>query len=334
MRIALIGNDYVQQFPVIGYGGIEICVENIATELYNQNINFFAVCPKRSVTKEYPFEIYETEEEPTSITNKNSFYYSYSVAKTLENLQFDVIWSQSHWSIEPLLKFKKPIICTFHDSCEKQNGWIRKFDNVKYRFLSKFQYNNWITEEWEKEISFLCYLGLKNEDFIQLEKENYFLWCAGLRWGLQAKGLDIFIKLAEINSNHNFIAYGEGNKDLEKYLHNINLPNFYFKGKLSHGVEHQKVFGHAKAFIMPTQIMDTFPRTCLEASSKGTPVIGSNNGSIPEIINICGGQVCESLEDYSKALNINFDYNKIFNNSKIFSIENEIKTLISKSKKI
>jgi glycosyltransferase involved in cell wall biosynthesis len=335
MKIALIGNDYVQQFPLQDYGGIETCVENLAQGLFENKLDFFVVCPKRSNVKDYPFEVYETEEEPTSISKKNSSYYAYSVSKVLENLKFDIIWSQSYWSIEPLLKFKKPIICTFHDSCEKQYGWIKKYEQVKYRFISQFQYKNWVKEDWEKEISFYCYTGLDSSEFeLSINKEEYFLWCAGLQWGLEAKGLDIFINLAKINKNYHFIAYGFGNPELEKYLYSLKIPNFEFKGVLNRGHQHRNVFKKAKAFIIPTQIMDTFPRTCLESVSKGTPIIGSINGSIPEIISLCDGKICESIEDYSKALNINFDYNKIFNNSKIFSIENEIKTLISKSKKI
>lgn len=333
MKIALIGNDYVQQFPLENYGGIESCVENLAQGLYARKQDFFVVCPKRKIQVDYPFEIYETEEEPSSITKKNSFYYSYSVAKTLKNLNFDIIWSQSHWSIEPLLEFKKPIICTFHDSCDKQSGWMKKNNNIKYRFLSKFQFNNWVKEDWEEQNSFQCYLGLGDLDFqLNEKKEEYFLWCGGLNWGLEGKGLDLFIELAKQNKNKNFVAYGSGNDELEKYLKNINLSNFLFKGKLSRGSEHINVFKNAKALIMPTKIMDTFPRVCLEAASKGTPTIGSKNGSLPEIINFCGGTLCDSIQEYSNALDIEYDYKTIFYKSKQFSINNEINNLIQKSK--
>lgn len=334
MKIALIGNDYVQQFPLENYGGIETCVENLANGLWTEGKDFFAVCPKRNIQKRYPFEVYETEQQSTSISKKDSSYYAYSVAKVLENLEFDIIWSQSHWSIEPLLKFNKPIICTFHDSCEKQHGWVKKYDKVKYRFISKFQYNNWIINDWEKEKSFHCYTGLENEEFFQIKKDNYFLWCAGLQWGLEAKGLDIFIDLAKANKNHEFIAYGNGNPELEKYLYSLNIPNFSFMGSLKRGDLHKKVFAQARALIMPTRIMDTFPRTCLESISKGTPIIGSNNGSIPEIINLSGGQVCNNIEEYSKSLDINFDNTDIFNKSKQFSIENEINTLLKESSEL
>ena len=332
MRIALIGNDYVQQFPLIDYGGIETCVENLANGLYDNNIDFFVVCPKRTVIKDYPFEVYETEEEPVFFSKKNSSFYAYSVAKVLKNLKFDAIWSQSNWSVEPLTEFGKPIICTFHDSCEKQHGWIKKYSKVKYRFISKFQFSNWVNEDWEKEMSFQCYTGLEKSEFkLETIKKNHFLWCAGLQWGFEAKGLDTFINLAALNKKHNFIAYGSGNPQLEKYLTNLNLPNFSFMGALSRGSLHKEAFANAKALIMPTKIMDTFPRTCLEAISKGTPIIGSKMGSIPEIINLSGGAVCENIEEYSNSLDIDFNNLDVFNKSNFFSIENEIKNLIKES---
>jgi glycosyltransferase involved in cell wall biosynthesis len=336
MRIALIGNDYIQQFPLQGYGGIETCVENLAQGLFENKLDFFVVCPKRSNVKDYPFEVYETEEEPTSISKKNSSYYAYSVSKVLENLKFDVIWSQSYWSIEPLLKFNKPIICTFQDSCEKQYGWIKKYEQVKYRFISQFQYKNWIKEDWEKEISFYCYTGLDNSEFeLSINKEEYFLWCAGLQWGLEAKGLDIFINLAKINKNYHFIAYGSGNPELEKYLYSLKISNFEFKGALNRGHQHRNAFKKASKFIMPTNLPEALGRTVIESFSKGTPVIGSYNGALDElIINEINGKKCLSLDDYSQALEITFNYNTIFTDSYKFSTEFEIQKMLKESSDI
>jgi len=335
MKIALIGNDYVQQFPLENYGGIETCVENLAQGLYDNKNDFFVVCPKRKNKKEYPFDIYETEEQPTSITNKNSSYYAYSVAKILKNLEFDIIWSQSNWSIDPLLSLKKPIICTFHDSCEKQYGWMKDLDRVKYRFISNFQYNNWVKEGWEKQKSFMCYTGLSNSEFkLNKSKKDYFLWCAGLNWGLNAKGLDVFIKLSEIFKNKNFIAYGAGNKQLEEYLLNKNQTNsnFLFKGKLNRGEEHEIVFSNAKAFFFPTRLPEAFGRTIIESFSKGTPVYGSRNGASEELIedNINGLKF--DLDNININLDINFDYSNIFNMSKKFHIGNEIEKLLQESR--
>lgn len=337
MKIALIGNDYVQQFPLENYGGIETSVENLAQGLFDNKIDFFVVCPKRKNKKEYPFEIYETEEEPTSITNKNSSYYAYSVAKVLKNLKFDIIWSQSNWSIDPLLFLKKPIICTFQDSCEKQHGWMKNLDKVKYRFISNFQYNNWVKEDWEKEKSFMCYTGLTNSEFkFNESKKDYFLWCAGLNWGLSAKGLDIFIKLSEIYKDKNFIAYGIGNKELEQYLLNKTKSNsnFMYKGKLNRGQEHNEAFSNAKAFFMPTRLPEALGRTIIESFSKGTPVYGSSNGSLNELIENKINGFKFSLETLDLDLNFQFNYKNVFEYSKKFNILEEINKLSKESSEL
>jgi len=337
MKIALIANDYMQQFPLENYGGIETCVENLAQGLFDNKIDFFVVCPKRKNKKEYPFEIYETEEEPTSLSNKNSSYYAYSVAKVLKSLNFDIIWSQSNWSVDPLLIFKKPIICTFQDSCEKQYGWMKDLDKVKYRFISNFQYNNWVKETWEKEKSFMCYTGLIDSEFkLNESKKDYFLWCAGLNWGLNAKGLDVFIKLSEIFKDKNFIAYGAGNKELEDYLLKINKTNsnFVYKGKLNRGHQHSEVFSNAKAFFMPTRLPEALGRTIIESFSKGTPVYGSNNGSLNELIKNQMNGFKFSLDSLDLDLDFKFNYKEIFKDSKKFNISKEINTLLNESLKL
>jgi glycosyltransferase involved in cell wall biosynthesis len=332
MKIALIGNDYVQQFPLKEYGGIETCVENLAEGLYQKKENFFVVCPKKSNIKEYPFEIYETEEGPTSVSKKNSSYYAYSVAKVLKNLTFDVIWTQSYWSIEPLLQFKKPIICTFHDSCDKQYGWMKNYDNVKYRFISQFQFNNWVKEDWEKEKSFFCYTGLESKEFdLEVNKEDYFLWCAGLQWGFKSKGLDIFIENAIRNKDYQFVAYGSGNDQLSDYLYNLNIPNFEFRGALARGENHRNIFKKARGFFMPTRLPEALGRTVLESYSKGTPVYGSYSGSIDELIENGVNGYKFDLDNFNPNLKQKFDYDIIFNTSKKFNVINEIETLLKES---
>lgn len=340
MKIALLGNDYTQQFPLIDYGGIEVCVENLAQGMLNQEIDFFTIIPKRSKKESYNFTILETEEEPTSITRKNPSYFCTQAKEIIKQEKPDIIWSQSNWSIDILQDLNIPIICTFHDSCDKKELWIKNYKHVYYRFISKFQYNNWIKEDWERKISFQCYTGLDDKEYTYINTNNnqkYFLWCAGLQWGYQAKGLDIFIELASQNPTELFIAYGSGNDQLADSLNSINLPNFKFLGPLVRGNIHQTVFGNAKALIMPTQIPDTFPRTCLEAISKGTPIIGSDKGSIPEIIeSIHCGIICKNMKEYNEAIyNItNINRNNIANKSKIFKIDNEVNTLIEYSKKL
>jgi glycosyltransferase involved in cell wall biosynthesis len=330
MKIALVSNDYEQVFPLQGYGGIESCVENMAFGLLKRNINFFVICPKRSITREYPFKIIETEELPTKISGKSASFFAFQAKQIIQKENPDLILSQSNWSADAFHDLNIPTICTFHDSCQKQFGWIKKYKYVKYRFLSNFQFNNWVKEDWEKQKSFVCASGLQDEEYLFNDTHNnYYLWCAGLRWGLQAKGLDIVIKLAEANQDKQFHIYGTGDKDIETYLVNKSklYSNIFYGHNLERGSHHKEAFAKARAFLMPTKIPDTFPRTILESLSKGTPVIASTNGACQDMISNAG-YCTDDFEKFNKALNIDFDRKYVYNHSRIYSIDNEINTLI------
>lgn len=342
MKIALIGNDYCQQFPLLDYGGIESCVENTANGMHQNKLDFFVIVPKReSVTINYDFAIFETNERPTSITKNKPYNFCQQARDIIIREKPDVIWSQSHWSAELLHDLGIPIICTFHDSCQKEEKWLKQYKNVYYRFISKFQYNNWIKTESEKNMSFQCYTGIDNNEYSYYSKDNtdnYFLWCAGLQWGFKEKGLDIFIEISRNNPDELFLAYGSGDIALmSSLMKQKEIKNFRFLGKLSRGPMHRTVFGKAKAFIIPTQIPDTFPRTCLESISKGTPIIGSRMGSIPEIVesNNCG-VLCQNIKEYNLSIkNIDsFDRKNIFDESKKYNTNQEIKTLLLYSQKL
>jgi hypothetical protein len=73
MDIGLISNNYMQYFPLVGYGGIESCVENLACGLYELGFHFFCALPKpdkgvfgmKNLPK-YPFQIIEAPYIPSS----------------------------------------------------------------------------------------------------------------------------------------------------------------------------------------------------------------------------------------------------------------------------
>lgn len=331
MKIALIGNDYTQQFPVLSYGGIETCVENLAWGMHRRGLDFSCVVPERAESEACPFEVIEVPVKPTSISGEKPYSFIAAARKIIIDNKPDVIWSQSNWSADGLFDLDIPIICTFQDSCNKQEGWMKKREALFYRFVSQFQYNNWVQQDWERACSYQLYSGLMDEEYEYCgEKEEYFLWVGGFNWGWEAKGLPVFILLAKENPDTSFIAYGGGNKEVEEAVlkYSKEIPNFEFKGTLKRGKEHREVFGKAKALIMPSRIPDTFPRTVLESLSKGTPVIGSANGALPEMIGDYG-LASNDVKDLNKALYIDYDYEATFEYSKRFHVNKEIDGLLA-----
>lgn len=332
MKICLIGNDYVQQFPTISYGGIEICVESLAEGLYRANKDFFVLAPKRTVRKDYPFEVIETDFEAGGLSDN----FAISCRKYIKELNPDVIWSQSDWSANNLYDLGKPIICTVHDSSYKTKNMVRFYPNVKYRFLSNFSKKIWVTEKWEEEKSFICHSGVTEDNYkgFLKDRENYHLWVGGLRWGKYAKGLDVVMALAARYKDENFHVYGTGDKRLEEELieYSKSHKNFKYKGPLSRGECHYSAFSRAKSFIIPTRIPDCFPRVVLEALTCGTPVVTLNEkSSVLETINKDSGFVINDIEDFKKVLDKKWNYDTIYNYSKKFHIENEVKYLYNVS---
>lgn len=358
MKICIIGNDYKQQFPLIDYGGIESCVENLAVGLktYNSEVNFCVFVPKiLTGKKEYGFKIIETNEIETSISGKPASFFIQEVKNIIKNSpnKPDIIWSQSHWSAIELQDLGIPIICTMHDSAINE-GATNKFifaSNVYYRFVSKYLLeNNFdINDPRQKNIynnSFFIHTGLSEDNFIFYpKKENYVLWVAGLHWGKDhwgkedAKGLSDFIKLSKMNPDINFICYGTGDNNIAQHLQELTkqIKNFHFLGKLNKGKEHNNVFGKAKFFMMLSRIPEAFGRTGLEAISKGTPVIGYNSGSIPEqISNRHAGKVFEvgNLAGISEEIHKEYDYQQCYNFSQNYHIKLEIENLLNKTREI
>jgi glycosyltransferase involved in cell wall biosynthesis len=345
MRIALIGGRDMQQFPTISYGGIETCVENLARGLHQCNQDFVCVVPRRSVAKAYPFEIVESNVPPMPGPEYNVWPFARSLPSIMQRVKPDVIWSQSFWSAETLQDLDIPIICTFHDfipSPEKKHQWFTFRKNTWYRFISQFQFNHWVesNQEWQRERSFFQHTGLSDQEYVfgpVDEREDYFLWVAGLNWGRKIKGLDIFIELARRNPDKRFVAYGTGDKVIEKQLFRLNseIKGFEFRGELRRGEAHTAAFAKARAFIMPTLMPEPFGRTIIESMSKGTPVFGSSFGALPELIeNGVSGFTVTSIDEMQGHLGFDFDYRQCFEYSKRFHINAEIEALIGKSEEI
>jgi len=352
MKVCIVGNDYKQQFPLLGYGGIESAFENlcIGTDRYfKEQVKFCAFVPKilnsGYNSNDYNFNIVQTDFIESSKSGVPAIHFGYEVKSTLLrcNKKPDVIWCYSAWSVQALHDLGLPIICTIMDS----GGWEdNKFifsDNVYYKFCSKFIYDLVFKDADKNEFirkikshSFWCHTGVADHEYeFEANKDDYILWVAGLNWGLTNKGLDIFIELAKLRSDKTFVAYGEGNDSLEHYLRGIskNLKNFEYLGPLQRGKEHSGVFKKAKIFAFLTQIPEAFGMTGLEAITKGTPVLGSMKGAVPELY-VGGGHCTDSVDEMCSILDTTFNYKEVYEYSQKFHIKHEIEKLIEFSKTI
>jgi glycosyltransferase involved in cell wall biosynthesis len=304
LKVLVIGNCCLQHFPLIEYGGIESSVENLCTGIrnyYKSDIDLTVIVPKitqkRDITPTYGFRIIDTEYIGCSYSNIHPFYFAEEVKKIIEKSEVkpDIIWGNGDWIAKGLKDLNIPIIATIQDSGPWVDNKYIVHPNVYYRFASKFLFEYVFKDsninafvDAVKSRSFWCHTGLDDDEFnLNINKEDYILWVAGLGWGYEGKGLDRFIELAKRLPEENFIAYGSGDDTLAKKLKDISLQvkNFNFMGTLNRGDEHKNVFSKAKLFAMLTRTTEAFGRTNIEAISKGTPVLGSMSGAVPELVN-------------------------------------------------
>lgn len=145
-----------------------------------------------------------------------------------------------------------------------------------------------------------------SEEFGFVEKkQDYFLWLAGTDWA-ENKGLLSSIELSQRLGFKLKIAGTGRNQEIIKYLQNLNNPKIEYVGAVN-GPAKVKIIQNAKALILLSRVPDACPVTVSEAMMCGTPVIGSDNGSLPEIIlDGTTGFVCKNSAQAMRAI-LNID---------------------------
>jgi len=356
LRVCVVGSCNLQHFPIIDYGGIESCVEHLCTGLHNHfkgEINFSVIVPKilekREITKQFKFNIIEANYVGCSISGVHPINFAIEAKNIIQSspIKPDVIWAQGDWSVKGLWDLGIPIITTINDSGPWVEGKYIFKPNVYYRFVSKFLYDLVLQDADKrqdvnliKSKSFWAHSGLDDYEYdFEPNKEDYILWVGGLHWGWSGKGLDRFVELARRIPEQNFVAYGTGDEKIETELKQAvkSLPNFSFKGKLNRDHTHREAFKKAKMFAMFSNIPEAFGRTGLEALSKGTPVLGSTAGSVPEQVQHPNIGFCSNdIEELIAAIKSNnFDPGQCFNYAKThYHVKTEINNMLAYSQKI
>ncbi|GAB3024493.1 glycosyltransferase family 4 protein [Spirosoma pulveris] len=115
---------------------------------------------------------------------------------------------------------------------------------------------------------------------VSLNKEDYIVYVGRLQ---AEKGIMRLLEaVRSLNSNIKVKIVGEGTlkPDVLEYIKDMNVEYLGKKTLL----ETYDIIGKARALVIPSLWHEPFGRVVVEAYAKGTPVIGSNMGGIPELI--------------------------------------------------
>lgn len=111
------------------------------------------------------------------------------------------------------------------------------------------------------------------------------------------KGVDTLLKAAEIYENRLdstgtlIVGQGELREELEKLMNELNLKNIHFLGHQNQKVV-SDLYNLADLSVVPSR-KEAFGLVAIEALACGTPVVGTNDGGLPDFINEKVGALVE-----------------------------------------
>ena len=218
-------------------------------------------------------------------------------ADQIEIIQTQFFYGELLGGIVKMLRPKVKLIVSFEGSMS-QGVFKRTIQKLIYKYVDAFVYiSNYVKTEKENVFprlkssqTFVIYNGTTrlaiDENLDKTKKENFSLLSVSSL--IDIKNIDILIDAMQLlNSSQNsdihlFIA-GDGAKrnDLEKKVKSRKLEQFvHFLGK-------QKAIGNlletVDALVHPCYI-EGFGLSVVEAMMAGKPVIVSNSGALPEIV--------------------------------------------------
>lgn len=130
------------------------------------------------------------------------------------------------------------------------------------------------------------------------------------------KGIDILLKACKKYENNNILTLIAGNGELFKELNELKdklrLKNVVFLGNKPHETL-RKIYNIADVSIVPSR-REPFGLVALEAMACGTPVVGTNQGGIPDFLKEDVGILVEveNVNQLAEAIE------KVLNNEKVF----------------
>lgn len=197
----------------------------------------------------------------------------------------------------PFTKFcKKPVVFTHHDPFNFLVGYrsiMPKYTQLNWLSISDSQRRgmpentNWVGT---------VHHGLDEKLWPRqkVQKEDYVAYIGRI---IEPKGIEIAIKAVQnynLNNQQHMKLKIAGKHysgvDKKGYWHStivplLSDPNIEYLGYIGGREEKQKLLAKARALLVPSTFEEPFGMVIIEALACGTPIIGTDSGAIPELVN-------------------------------------------------
>lgn len=208
---------------------------------------------------------------------------------------------------------KDSLLKTYLTIVEAKISKIRRLYDKIDCFIcpSKFMKDRYVEADFTKsEICHMTnFLPADTEYKVSDVVKDYFLFFGRLS---EEKGILTLLKGYEKgNFSTPLYIVGEGpqREELETYVENHNLKEKVNFTGFQSGEALKKYVSQAKCIILPSELHENCPYSVLEAMAVGKPVIVSNYGGLPELVNqgkngfICEAFNPDSISDCLKKIN-------------------------------
>jgi len=290
------------------YGGVERIVTCLIEGLLNRNVNVTLYTAKKcniDCRVIYPIGLFDGEFggeiDPTQLAT-----YSRKIGEDLACKNFDVI--NNHYdpiTFVSLQNIRTPTITTLHGPATEENvNTFGYFSGNYFSAISQAQKHS-----YPSNMNFVgvVYNSINDNHPFSDNKRNYLISISRI---LPIKGQKTAIKIATMcgldliiagNSLDNEYFHEEirphltrdlskPEKQSERRVFIDDISKYQPDGRgiiyLGEVIEHERdqLMKHAKAFLFPIEVEESFGLVLIEAGIVGTPAIAFDRGAIPEII--------------------------------------------------
>jgi glycosyltransferase involved in cell wall biosynthesis len=301
MRIALIGPPFIE-IPPRRYGGTELFIANLATELYERghevtvygNGESSLACPVkwRYDSSDWP---------PTEAVRwqlKNADHTAWAIRDASQ--QADVIHLNDIVGLPFTMFSDTPAVLTIHHTHEPElSEQYLRYSHLRYVAIAR-----WLARLEPMPHVDLVHHGIPVDNYVfSEEKDDYVAFlgrmapCKGPHLAIAAaRAAGIPLKLAgEIQPL--FKDYWQ-----QQVAPNIDGRNVEYVGEADF-VTKNELLTNARALLFPIQWQEPFGLVMVEAMACGTPVLAFAGGAVEEIVcDGVNGWICHDVGDMAKRI--------------------------------